>query len=133
MRSEERRTSPRLEVIDQLHGQLVTLKVRQTLRELGAGGFSTEGPVQFPKGAPHFFRFTTAAGVQVVLAATVVHSRPAGDPQDSPSYITGFSFVKGAYAETEAKIEILLDAVLGSLEFDEDAPSPPAGWTRHAE
>jgi hypothetical protein len=121
MRYQERRTSPRLEVVDQLHGQLVTLNVRQTLRELGSGGFSTEGPILFPTGARHLFRFITAGGVQVVLQATVAHCRPARDFQDVPRYITGFSFVQDGSADAAVKIEILLAAITDCLEFHEDA------------
>jgi hypothetical protein len=121
MRYQERRTSPRLEVVDQLHGQLVTWNVRQTLRELGSGGFSTEGPILFPKGAQHLFRFITAGGVQVVLQAAVAHCRPAGDFQDVPSYITGFSFVQDGSADVAVKIEVLLAAMTDCLTFEEDA------------
>ncbi len=117
----ERRASPRLEVVDQLHGQLVTFRLPQSLRDLSAGGFSTEGPLQFSKGATHFFRFTTPGGMQVVLAAAVMYSRPARDCQDAPSYVTGFSFVQGTYAETTAKIAILLDAMRQRLREDDPA------------
>ena len=76
----------------------------------------------FPKGARHLFRFITAGGVQVVLQAVVAHCRPAGDFQDVPSYITGFSFVQDGSADVAVKIEVLLAAMTDGLEFHEDAP-----------
>ncbi len=48
----ERRTAPRVEVVDQLLGQIVTFPVRLLLRDLGPGGFSLEAPLPFPKDTP---------------------------------------------------------------------------------
>ncbi len=130
MARSERRSAPRLEVVDELFGQIVAFAVRLTIRELGPGGFSIEGPLPFPRGAKHLFRFTSAAGVQVLINATVTHSRSTGDFM-VPRYVTGFSFVQDGSAETEAKIEILLDALLAGLEFDDDAPSSAVEPAHH--
>ena len=124
MEIEERRSSPRLEVIDELHGRLVAFDVL-TLREVSAGGFSTDGPLHFPKGAEHLFRFVTAGGIDVLLRATVVHTRPAGKDQSSPRFVTGFRFLQDATDETAVKIAVLLGALAAAREFKEDTAERP--------
>jgi len=111
----ERRATPRLEVLEQLHGQLVPLGVPFLMRELGAGGFSVESIVRFPLGARHRFRFTTADNVEVILEATVMHSGPSGPVDDGTSYMTGFAFVHDAADETWRAVDTLLDAVVDVL------------------
>ncbi len=123
----DRRASPRLEVVDQLHGQLVAFNVPLTLRDLGAGGFSVAAPIPFPAGATHLFRFITAAGVEVLIEATVAYVRGGSDARNEPCYVTGFSFAREASAHTAANINVLLDAMLDALQFDDDDPEFAAG------
>jgi hypothetical protein len=120
----ERRTSPRLEVVDQLFGEIVAFAVRLSVRDLGPGGFSIEGPLPFPKGAKYLFRFTTAAGDEVIIDAMSTYSRSTGDTI-APSYVSGFAFLHRS-AETSVKVERLLDAMLAGLEFDEHQPAADA-------
>ncbi len=123
----ERRASPRLEVVDQLYGQLVALNVPLHLRDLSPGGFSADAPIAFPEGAAHQFRFITAQGVQVILQATAVYSRSMSNDPRAPRYVTGFAFVQDGSAETLVSINVLLDAMLDMLRLVEDEPlSNPA-------
>ena len=114
----ERRAACRLEVLDQLNGQLVSMNVPILVRELGAGGFSIESNVPFPIGAHHQFRFTTAAGLAIILEAAVVHSQPTRPAHGWKRYVTGFSFVHDAIHDTARDIDILLDAMTAVLQFE---------------
>lgn len=107
----ERRASPRLEVLDQLHGHLVSLNVQLEMRDLGPGGFSTESVVPFPLGARHHFRLTTADDVEVLIEAIVIHRRPAYSADGLTHFIAGFAFVHDPVHDTAADICRLLDAI----------------------
>src|SRR5512145_749606 len=62
--------SPRIEVMGQLHGQLVPMNVPLDVRDLSNGGFAVESSVDFPVGAVHRFRFITQNGIEVLIRAT---------------------------------------------------------------
>ena len=111
----ERRQTPRLEVLDQLHGRLVALKVPLVVREIGPGGFSIESIVPFPPDSHHQFRFTAGTGDEIVAHAVVVHTRPAGAGGTPARYITGFVFGEGS--ETTRAAGRLLDAMTSALSF----------------
>jgi hypothetical protein len=113
----ERRTTPRLEVLGQLHGHLVSLSVPLVVRDLSAGGFSVESVVPFPPGARHQFRFNTAAGADIVIEAVVVHSRPVAPLGGVTRYATGFAFCHDS-EDTAHAVDELLGAVTSVLEFD---------------
>ena len=121
------RTSPRLEVVNQIRGQLVSYGVQVLIREIGLGGFSTEGPVAFEPGGRHAFRFTTAAGRQVLIRARVVYSRDEGRFHGLPLYTTGWAFLDDPHGDTAADIDMLIDAVTAALRFEEDATTDAAG------
>src|SRR5690242_11884933 len=89
----DRRRSHRVEVLGQLHGHLVALRVPVKVRDIGTGGFSIETPVPFPDRAPNAFRFTMADGAEAVLTAVSVRSARIDRPNEPPSYVTGFEFV----------------------------------------
>ena len=109
----ERRAFPRLDVIDELNGQLIPFGVPVTVREVSVGGFSVETDAPFLAGGQHRFRFTTANGDEIVLEASVIHRRLAGS-SDAPRYITGFAFLRrtSTWARTVA-------ALLDSIPVDE--------------
>jgi hypothetical protein len=108
----ERRHAPRLEVLEQLHGQLVSVKLPLVVREMGAGGFSVECPVPFPSGARHRFRFTLAGGGEVIVEAVGVHARSTSQTGGTARYISGFAFCQDGHPETARAVRTLLDAAL---------------------
>lgn len=113
----ERRHAPRLEVLEQLHGQLVSVNVPLVVRELGTGGFSVESSVPFPPGARHRFRFTIAGSGEVLIDAIAAHSRSARVTRGPDRYISGFTFWDDGNPETARAIDVLLDAITSVLEF----------------
>jgi len=114
----ERRATPRLEVLDQLHGYLVRLEVALVVRELGGGGFSIESDVPFPPGARHQFRFSPASGAQVIVDAVVVHTRSINLPGAPPRHVTGFAFCFDSNRDTKQAVEELMAAVTSTPHFD---------------
>jgi hypothetical protein len=113
----ERRASPRLEVLDQLHGYLVRLNLPLVVRELGGGGFSIESDVPFPAGARHHFRFSTPAGAQIIVEAVVVHTRPISALGRHARHVTGFAFCFDAPRDARQAVEELLAAVTSEPHF----------------
>jgi hypothetical protein len=106
---EDRRRSPRVEILDRLHGQLVTLNISVTVREMGLGGMSLETHFAFPIGALHEFHLTMGDGTFAHLTARVKHSRniaPAGQPQ---IFITGFEFIEETPKEGDTSVSDLID------------------------
>jgi hypothetical protein len=122
MSPRDRRTTPRLEVLSQIHGRLVPFGVPLTIREISAGGFSLESSVAFPVGGRYWFRFATAAGPQVVVEGAVTHTRQVSAPGTPPRHISGFAFTHEQVHDRLADIEILLEALTDAPEFEEAAP-----------
>lgn len=107
-----RRSTPRLEVLGRLHGQIVSLDVPIAIGNIGLGGFSAESVMPFPLGARHQFRFTTARPVEVNIRAVVVHRRPAYSPDGLTYFITGFAFVHDPMRDTAGDIRLLLASMV---------------------
>jgi hypothetical protein len=106
-----RRRTPRIEVLGQIHGLVVTLDLAVRILDLGAGGFAVESHVPFPVGAVHDFRFTTWEGRVVLLAAEAVHRRRSARRSLVPIYITGFEFLRTESPLIAASIERLLESL----------------------
>jgi hypothetical protein len=107
--------SPRIEVMGQLHGQLVPMNVPLDVRDLSNGGFAVESSVDFPVGAVHRFRFITQHGIEVLIRATARHCRSVESADGSPRFLAGFAFIMDPNGETEAAVEILLRAAASAL------------------
>lgn len=112
-----RRRFPRIEVMGLVEGRRVPLDVPLRVRDLSQGGFSAESSSPFPPGTHHDFRFTTAAGHEVTLAATVVHCRLASAGADGQlTYVTGFEFHSSE--STDKSISSLMDTLASVLSLD---------------
>ena len=107
----ERRTSLRLDVLDQLDGQVVMFNVPVRLRDISAGGLSTESTVPFSIGSRQLLRLTTPAGVEVLIAGVVTHQRISESETGPAQYVTGFRFLEEPDGTTTKDIQTLLDAV----------------------
>lgn len=107
--------APRIEVMGQLHGQLVPMNLPIDVRDLSSGGFAIESTVDFPVGAVHRFRFITQNGIEVLVRASARHCRSVESADGSPRFVAGFAFIMDPNGETEAAIEILLRAAASTL------------------
>jgi hypothetical protein len=89
----ERRRSPRVELLSELHGQLVPFDVAVVIREASDGGFSMESPVLFPIGSEQMFRLRADSGAATTVRAVCRHSMRV-NRLDGPSFsISGFEFL----------------------------------------
>ena len=107
----ERRAAPRLDVDDQIRGELVAFGIPITVRDLGAGGFCAETAIPFPIGARQRFRFFTSGRLHATIEADVIHCRLMPRDSGTPCYVTGFSFVqKSGDPASTVDVDILLEA-----------------------
>jgi hypothetical protein len=114
----ERRRTPRVRVLGQIHGHIVTLDIPVTIREVGLGGFSIVSPVNFPVDAVHEFRLTHDDGEMITLKGKVVHCGTASATNGVVSYITGFQFLKDTTGKSAAELGALIDKITAVLSFD---------------
>jgi hypothetical protein len=116
-RAQSRRRGPRIEVLGQLHGQLVPTEVPTLIRNLGAGGFGIESSIAFPVGSVQKFRFTTVSGIAIVVSAEVKHCHAIQGGDTPDRYRAGLSFVHEPGGVTVRAIEELLNAATSTLMF----------------
>jgi hypothetical protein len=105
------RRAPRLELMGQIHGFVTSLAVPVTVRDISHGGFAIEGPVEFPVGAVHDFKFTTAEGVTVMLVGEAVHRLRLSGPGMAPRFLVGFRFLRPESPTVERSIQLLLTSL----------------------
>jgi hypothetical protein len=94
--SQERRRSPRIELLGQLHGRVVTYDKSVSVRNVSLGGLSLESAFAFTVGVVHAFRLTLGDGSSVELRGTVLRCREEPTLDGSTRYITGVQFVDDA-------------------------------------
>ena len=115
---QSRRTTPRLEVLDQLHGRLVAVDIPIRIRDISTGGFSVESPISFPAGAVHQFRFTTSTGRSLVVPAGAAHCRTAAPRDGMHWYVTGFEFLYDEHGDVARAVDVLMDSATSVLSFE---------------
>jgi hypothetical protein len=69
---DDRRRSPRFELLGRVHGQVVSLATPVRVREVSLGGLSFDSEIAFPVGAIHEFRLQLGDRTTVVLRGRVV-------------------------------------------------------------
>ena len=111
----ERRQSPRIEILGQLDGFLMTVDTGVTILDLSAGGFGIDSPVALNTGEMHECRFSLRGGVSVILLAKVVHCRPLKGRKGATRYLAGFEFLEQPNAEAAAARAQLLERVASNL------------------
>jgi hypothetical protein len=110
--------SPRLEVEALVNGSLARGNLHVSLHDLGFGGFAIEAPIAFTMASRHEFRFVTAAGMVVRVAADAVYTRPLGPRDGMQQHLTGFKFAMGA-PDADQSVSLLMDAATSPLTFEE--------------
>jgi hypothetical protein len=93
--TDDRRRSPRIELLGRLHGHSVSLDLPVHVVQISMGGMAIETAVAFPVGAVHQFRLTLGDGSTTELTGKVMHSRNTAPAGDTPVYTTGIQFVEG--------------------------------------
>jgi hypothetical protein len=114
----ERRRSPRVDLLSEFRGHLMTLDEVVSVQQLGPGGMTLAAAVPLSPAHTHDLRLTFDDRV-VTLRARVVHTR-ATIVRDDVVYVSGVSFVEPS-PEAVAAIE----QFLGLPEGSDDKPSDP--------
>jgi hypothetical protein len=95
--SDERRRSPRVEVVGRVHGRAVALDVPITVREISLGGMSIDTPVAFEIDSVHHFSLTLGDGSVAMIAGRVRYSRQVsaeGAEGSAATFLTGLEFIE---------------------------------------
>lgn len=115
MARHNRRRWPRLQILGDLHGQVVSLDMPISVTEISLGGFAMETTCEFPPGAVHEFRLTFN-DESVTLRARVVFCRRGYAPGDSSIYVTGLEFVDHP-SDGRSAVTDLIDKIASVLSF----------------
>src|SRR5262245_54496809 len=91
--SNERRRSPRIQILGRGDGHVASLDVAVKVREMSLGGLSMETEIPFPVGAQHDFSLTLGDGASVYLTGKVIYSREIVAEDGSKLWLTGVEFV----------------------------------------
>jgi len=108
--STERRRTPRVALLGQVHGQIASLDVPIRVREMSLGGLSMETSIAFPVGALHDFSLTLGDGASVQLRGEVIYSKQMSTADGSALFITGVRFV-GDESEEAAGAEQIIGRI----------------------
>jgi hypothetical protein len=99
---EDRRQTPRVDLLREFQGHLLALDEAVTVQQLGPGGITVVAAVPLSPTHIHDLRVTLDDEV-IQVRARVVHSRAVVD-SDDVTYVSGLAFVDPP-PETRAKIE----------------------------
>jgi hypothetical protein len=109
-RTKERRGAPRIRLFRNLYGHSVASGVQIILRDISAGAFAEESPIDFPIGAEHQFQFVAPDGRTLVVTAIAKRCAPTTLSSGERRYIAGFSLAWKS--PTERKV---MDSFLNAL------------------
>jgi hypothetical protein len=111
----ERRRSPRVDLLADLQGHLVTLDERVQVKQIGFGGMTLETTAPLSPRIEHDFRLVVGAR-SITVRARVVHSRLLISA-DSVRHVAGLEFL-------DPSPEAL--AVIGDVLSDSSSEAQPA-------
>ena len=123
--NQDRRRSPRVQMLGHLTGEPVTFDATVTVLDLSTGGFSIETTQPMPADQPHEFRFAISAGVSVILMARVVHQRSA-TRSGALKYVVGLEFLD-ASAKAKKSRTVLVERILAGAQKKRPALATAGG------
>lgn len=90
--SAERRRAPRVDLVGQLRGELVSVDLPIVVREISLGGMSIETSEAFDVDSRHSFVLTLGDGAGVFVLGRVAYSRRVDRPQGA-FFLSGIQFL----------------------------------------
>ena len=109
---DERRRSPRFELLGRVHGQVVSVAAEVRIREVSLGGLSFDSSISFPIGAIHEFRLRLGDDSDVFLRGRVVRCLQHGSFDGQACYTTGVIFIEDEPPpDNDATIERLIQKI----------------------
>lgn len=109
--SDERRRSPRIELLGRLSGHSVSLDLPVRVIQISLGGMAIETRVPFPIGTVHLFRLTLGDDSTTELAGRVMHCRQVSPDGEEPVFLTGIQFVEDDPGESGSPVSDIIDRV----------------------
>jgi hypothetical protein len=106
----ERRRTPRVEVVEAIHGQIRPHNVPITLINVGHGGFLMRSPVAYAVGDVHKFRITVNGEYPIVLRGRVAHQKRI-TTNATPAYLIGVEFTDRQITACAQAIDVLVTSV----------------------
>jgi hypothetical protein len=101
----DKRRAPRLEVLKQIHGDLLVVDLPMTLLNMSETGFLMRLEKRVAIGDVHEFRFTPRGGEPLVRRARIVHLTQVNGPDIS--FNVGAEFLDGDEGEQEEMRRLL--------------------------
>jgi hypothetical protein len=109
--SSDRRRSPRIEILERIHGHVASLDVAVRVLEMSLGGMGLETTFAFPVGAVHEFRLTLGDGSNVIMRGKVLRSREHIDAEGRRVYISGVQFLDDDPPAGDSSVGDLIDKI----------------------
>ena len=106
----ERRRAPRVDLVGQLRGELVSVDLPIVVREISLGGMSIETSQAFDVDSRHSFVLTLGDGAGVFVLGRVAYSRRV-DSSASPIFITGIQFLDDDDSEAAGDVGDLVKKI----------------------
>ena len=107
MAETDRRRSPRIEVLEDVRGEVVPLDLAVTVRNVSLHGVGMHSGRAFEVGAIHPLRLTLGDGSFVVVRGRIAYCHNVAPAGATPAYATGVQFVDDPPADP-AVDEIIL-------------------------
>ena len=114
-RGRDRRRAPRVDLLAELQGHVVTLDESIVVRQVGHGGLTIETTAPLSPRLTHEFR-VTADQRTAIVRARVAHSRVRMQG-DAVSYLSGLEFVEPSQEAIEI-LEMIVERTLRSTGDD---------------
>jgi hypothetical protein len=108
--SGERRRAPRVELVGQLRGELVSVDRPIVIREISLGGMSIETSEPFEIESRHRFVLTLGDGAGVLVLGRVAYSRRIDRPQGA-IFVTGLQFLDDDASDTGGDVGDLVNRI----------------------
>jgi len=105
----DRRTSPRIELLGEINGQVLPFAMPVVLLDLSPGGFALASPVPFARHAEYTFQFNGTRSHGPIRAKDV-HCLRVSHGTTDVSYVAGFSFVLNHPADQEVVDALIAEA-----------------------
>jgi hypothetical protein len=90
---DERRIVARLNVLGEMHGQILSLGVPLLVRDFGLGGCSIETHTAIEAGTEYTVRLQLTDSLSVSIRARVAHTRREAEDGRPDRYVSGLQFV----------------------------------------
>ena len=105
----DRRRAPRIELLGELHGHLVSLDVAIEVVDISLNGALIRTPFAVPLGSVHEFKLTLGDESATVIRGIAVRSHDFGAADGGLQYETGFQFVEDRGNED---VDALIDRLI---------------------